>query len=54
MNWKSLGIKPMIVPESTKIKQKKNGMIKKFEERIQDRRSGFIIQLQTKTLSREA
>ena len=43
----------MIVPESIKIKQK-NGMIKEFEEGIQSRRSGPVIQLQTKTLSREA
>ena len=34
----------MIVPESTKIKQK-NGMIKDFEERTQRRRSGPAIQL---------
>ena len=43
----------MIVPESTRIKQK-NGMIKEFEERIQGRRSGLVIQLQIKALSREA
>ena len=43
----------MIVLESTKIKQK-NGMINGFEEGIQGRRSGPVIQLQTKTLSRKA
>ena len=43
----------MIVPESTRTKQK-NGMINEFEEGIQGRRSGLVIQLQIKTLSRKA
>ena len=43
----------MIVPESTKIKQKR-AWSKDFEERIQSRRSGPFIQLHTKTLSRKA
>ena len=43
----------MIVPESTKIKQK-NGMIKDFGEGIPGKRLGPIIQLQTKTLCKEA
>ena len=46
-------MKPMIVPESTKTKLK-NGMINKFWEGIQGRRSGLAIQLQIKTLSRKA
>ena len=43
----------MIVPEFTRIKQKK-GMINEFEEGIQGRRLGLVIQLQTKTLSWKA
>ena len=43
----------MIVPESTRIKQK-NGMLKNFEEGIQGKRSGLVIQLRIKALSRKA
>ena len=45
-------MKLMTMSESTK-KKPRGGMIKRFKERIQGRRTSSLIQLQTQAISRE-